>query len=500
MPRVYGALAAVGGAVWSAGLSLLAVRIYVSELGIEAYGLIGFFVSLQAILLVLDLGLAPAISREVARTSTLGQIEVARILVHTTSRIYWLMGMAIAGAIAAAALPLATGWLDTRRLGSAEITQTIMLMGLVIGCRWPVAVYQNVLIGLGRLGSASLASAAISTAMTAGSIAAVLLIAPSLKVLFLTQAVVALASALAMRSLAWRALGGHHRAPVQWGAVRRIWKFSAGMGGVAITTIALTQLDKALLSRLLPLASFGEYMLAVTIVTGVSVVLGPLFNLIYPQFSALVAAERHDVLRRLYDDWSRAFAVLYLPLVIALGLYASDIVWIWTGHADIGARVAPFVALLCVGWAINGMMFFPYSLQLAYGQSRMPLLINSMLLVLFAPLILFLTAYFGALGGAAAWAGLQILYLFLGTYLTRRGIGIGGLPWLWHSVAVPAAVCAGVGIALQPLISYAPAGSMLKLALIVVSTGVAPLLFLLISPGLRSTFASRLNIPDTVPA
>jgi len=49
-------------------------------------------------------------------------------------------------------------------------------------------------------------------------------------------------------------------------------------------------------------------------------------------------------------------------------------------------------------------MHFPYALQLAYGMTRLPLLINSILMIALVPMTIFLALRYGAVGGAAAWA------------------------------------------------------------------------------------------------
>ncbi|MBM4126991.1 MAG: hypothetical protein FJ247_06540 [Nitrospira sp.] len=53
----------------SAVLSLVLVPIYIRFLGIEAYGLIGFLVALQAALAIFDLGMGATLNREIARLS-----------------------------------------------------------------------------------------------------------------------------------------------------------------------------------------------------------------------------------------------------------------------------------------------------------------------------------------------------------------------------------------------------------------------------------------------
>ena len=56
-------LAGFASAIWSALLGLAVVPFYLEYLGIEAYGLIGFSVTMQALLQLLDMGLASTINR-----------------------------------------------------------------------------------------------------------------------------------------------------------------------------------------------------------------------------------------------------------------------------------------------------------------------------------------------------------------------------------------------------------------------------------------------------
>ena len=59
------------GQSWSVLVSIAVIPLYIKFLGIEAYGLLGFYMMLQGILQVLDLGLSPTMNRELARYSTM---------------------------------------------------------------------------------------------------------------------------------------------------------------------------------------------------------------------------------------------------------------------------------------------------------------------------------------------------------------------------------------------------------------------------------------------
>jgi O-antigen/teichoic acid export membrane protein len=55
------------GQIWSAVMSIAFIPLYIKYLGIESYGLIGLFGMVLTWLGLLDLGMTPTLSREMAR-------------------------------------------------------------------------------------------------------------------------------------------------------------------------------------------------------------------------------------------------------------------------------------------------------------------------------------------------------------------------------------------------------------------------------------------------
>src|SRR5258705_12211867 len=80
---------------WAIGLGIISVPLLLHLLGAEGYGLVGFAASLQAVLAVLDLGLAPTAHRAVSRNARLHRLAPARVLLRTLQLTYFRMGSAI---------------------------------------------------------------------------------------------------------------------------------------------------------------------------------------------------------------------------------------------------------------------------------------------------------------------------------------------------------------------------------------------------------------------
>ena len=433
-------IASMASSVWTALVGLAVVPLYLKYLGVEAYGLIGFFATMQAIFSLLDLGLATTINREVARYSAAGNLREAGKLLHTLAIIYWGTAAVIALIIVLLAPFIAGHWLQSTHLPQENVAHAVMLMGLIAACRWPIGVYQGALMGMQKLAVSSAVSTIIVTFGSLGSVAILAFVSPTIEAFFTWQACVGLLYALSIRWLAWRIMRHGQAIPSRFniGELKRIWRFSAGMSGIAFSGVVLMQLDKVLLSRILSLEDFGRYTLAGVIASGLYMLLTPLFNAIYPRMSALVAIGNTEDLLILYKTGTRVFSTILFPIVIFAAIGSEDLVHLWTGNPSLAVSIAPIVSLLLAGTALNGVMHFPFALQLAYGMTRLPLTITLVLIAIMVPMIIVLSMSYGALGGATAWFILNLLYLFFGTWITHRKLlKREALGWLIHDVGFP---------------------------------------------------------------
>ena len=447
------------------------VPLYLKYLGIESYGLIGFFTTTLAVLSLLDMGLSTTINREVARFLALGELHKAAKLLHTLSVVYWFTALFIIVLIVVLAPYIAEYWLKSKQFTAETMTNVIMLMGLVAACRWPVGLYQGALMGAQRQAVSSGLNIAMSTFGSLGAFIVLAFVSPTIQAFFVFQAFLGIIYAISMRWIAWRIVGWSGSLKFDVNEFKRIWRFSAGMGAISLISLILTQLDKIMLSKMVGLVEFGHYALATVVVSSLAILIMPLFNVVYPRLSALVATNELDELTQTYRLATRLLAAFLFPIAVLLVVYSEDLVLIWTGNAEIAKNVAPVISLLAIGSALHGVMYMTYALQLAYGLARLILTISSILVVLLFPLIIIFVLKFGALGGAMAWLLLHILYLFLGTWLTHRTVLKGlGPRWLIQDVGIPLMISVLIG-----MVSYYITQSMnstiyLKLMIGLVST------------------------------
>lgn len=444
-------IANFAGQGWSVLMALAFVPIYIKFLGIEAYGLIGFFAMLQASFQVLDLGLSQTMNREMARYSVSPDKALEmRDFVRTFEFGYWAIGIAIGAVVLAASPFIAEHWINPGAISVNTVQRTVMIMGCVAAFQWPLSFYEGGLLGLQRQVLLNGLKITISTLNCGGAVLILWLVSPTVTAFFKWQIVVSALNVSLITFLLWRSLPSTDRAPrFDLRLLRTIWRFAAGMGGITLASVVLMQMDKVILSKLLSLKMFGYYTLASVASSLIPVmIVGPLFNALFPRFTSLATVNDDAALKLLYHQSSQLVAVLVLPVAVVLAFFSFDIMLLWTGSEETARIAAPILRLLVIGMGLNGLMSVPYALQLAHGWTSLGLRITIFLILTIGPTIIFMTMRFGALGAASVWIVLNGIYLSIGLPLTHRRLLQGEMRHWFEDVGPSLAAAlftAGVG-------------------------------------------------------
>jgi len=122
---------------------------------------------------------------------------------------------------------------------------------------------------------------------------------------------------------------------------------------------------------------------------------------------------------------------------------------LWTHNSATAEKTHLIISILVCGTALNGLMNPPYALQLAFGWTSLSVYTNLISVILLAPLIIFMTMSFGAIGGAIAWLVLNIGYIiFWIPIMHKRLLITEKWRWYWQDVCIPlmaGTVVAGIG-------------------------------------------------------
>ncbi|APC05320.1 hypothetical protein AOC10_01640 [Polynucleobacter asymbioticus] len=396
--------------IWGALIGFLFIPVYVRILGIESYGIIGFFATLQAWFVLLDLGLTPALGREMSRF--LGGVYSAqgiRNLLRSLELLCLTIALIILSSIFIASNYFGYQWFKPGQLEAQTIQHCLIIIAALVALRYVEGFYRAALIGLQLQVWCNLWNIFLAALRNIGVIGVLLWISPSLEAYFLWHTLVSiLAVALYIYKLDKELPHAPQRAQFSIAAIKGIWKFAGGMVAINFIAMMLTQLDKLLLSKLLDLNIYGYYILAATLAGICYMVVGPITSGFFPFMVEKSTRNEEATLVRYYHQGSQLVSSFTTPAALILFFFAEPAIYMWSGNMELATHAAPILSVLVIGSYLNGLMWMPYQFQLANGVTRIILVGNLIATAIFVPGIYFLLPLFGVIGIAWLWALINI--------------------------------------------------------------------------------------------
>lgn len=426
---------------------MLAIPLFIRYLGIEAYGLIGFYLLLISSAQLVELGLGTAVARRIAQLREHNApAAVIRAVAAGIGLRYGLVVIAIALSIFGPLRPLLVHYVHARSLSNNLISQAIAMMGIAIVGHLAVNYLTNLMLGLEKHFMVS-GLRFIQVGLLQLLSALVLMAYPGIETYFLVQIVgVALLvlCSLAINLRYFRALPKGD--PTSNGESGLGGKITAGIATITLLGFVFSQIDRIVLSGSVSLSDFGYYSLAFSVINAVNVLVAPTFNVLMPVFSRSAVGSRTQLWNS-YRQTYRINQALLIPAIAVLVFLPTQALWAWTGDSKIISICPPIIQLLAIGALAQGLTNASWLTQLGLGKTRAEIVFHSGL-VLMTPMGLLIGLHFWGLPGAAlAVASAHVLHLicssiYVGTYIFKQQLS-GSLKstaaWL---LAVPAGLIA----------------------------------------------------------
>jgi O-antigen/teichoic acid export membrane protein len=413
------------------------VPIYIRYLGVEAWGLVGFMAMLQAWLTLLDMGLTPSLTREMARYQAgAHSIQGIRDLLWSLQVIYGGIAIGVVFLVWFAAPWLAQHWLSAEHLPIVTITDAVKVVGIVLAMRMLEQVYRGAIQGLQHMVWLNGIQAVLATLRWAGAAAVLIWLETSISAFFLWQGLVSVISVLILARQANRYLPKASRpARFDWEAIIAIRNFAGGIAATFVLSRVLVQFDKLLLSTFLSLHMFGVYMLAVTVADALYILVTPVTTAASPKLTELVTRTDQSAIIGTYHHMSQLVALLLVPPAVVMVVFAESLLWVWTGDLALAREAAPLLSLLALGTLCNGFVQMPTLAQHAHGWTSLGVRLNSIAFVLLVPTLFWAVPRFGAIAGAWIWLAFALARLIVSVHFMHHRI-LQEEQWHWYRRAV----------------------------------------------------------------
>lgn len=397
-------------------VGFVAVRFIYRQLGDDAVGIIFFALTLNNVVAAtMDLGISSTIVREVAARAT-SPPSHTQALLRTAGMFYWTIYAVLGVAVAFAAEPIAHRWLNLQTLDPATAATSLRILGAGTFLALPRSLYASLFKGLQRMGVTNAIDAAFMGVQQAGIVATIAaggnIVAVSWWIAGSTAAGVASYIMAASRVVPPRTLVPSLDLEV----IRRNRGFASRMTVLSVLALIHVQTDKLIVSRLLPLGTFGLYAFGSNAVNRGMLLTTGVTQAAFPSLSELHrVGDRRGLLnqyRRLQDT------VCYTALIIfAVAPFATLPVFrVLFGPEEAEAMLLP-TTVLALGFYMNSTLSMPWVLSLAVGRPGIALSLNAWALVVVLPITVLLVRGWGLDGAALSWV---VYHVFAYAYFVPR--------------------------------------------------------------------------------
>ncbi|WP_420476666.1 lipopolysaccharide biosynthesis protein [Noviherbaspirillum sp. ST9] len=463
--------------LYGTGVAMVMVPVYVRYMGIEAYGLVGFFTMLLMWFQLLDIGLGATMAREAARFQGGGtDAHSLRRFLHVLEGFFLCVAVVAGGSLALNAESIAHGWLNAEQLSNTEVQAALTLMAGVIALRWMSGLYRAAITGCERLVWLSGLNVSVATTRFVLVVPFFMFVGTTPRHFFAFQLTVAAAELAVLVVQTYRIMPparGTSAVPFTWASMGKVLRFSLSIAFSNMIWVVITQTDKLVLSKLLPLSEYAYFTLAVLVASGVTVVASPISAALQPRLTRLSAAGDQEGLMRVYHDTTQLVGVIVIPASAMLAFFSEQVLWAWTGDREIAHRAAPVLTLYALGNGITALGALPYYLQVAKGDLKLHLIGNALFVAVLIPVLIWAARHYGMIGAGFTWFTANAAYFLLWIPRVHNRMRKGlHLQWLRRDVgAIVLMTLAGAGAA-HWLLAWPPGRLTVALEICVLGMGL----------------------------
>ena len=423
-------------------IGIVVTPLYLQHLGIEAYGLVGFFALLQTWMNLLDIGLTPTLGRQIAhaRGKTKGFDEFRKLLKSFELIFFGLALLAVFGVYFASTW-LANDWINAELLSTDVIAYCIKLMGVMIGLRWFSGLYRSGINGLEDQVWLNIANILLMTLKFVGALILLIFISNDIQHFFEYQLVIGSIELIVVMTRFYKKLPVS-KVPIpiisfHLESVKAVAPFALGVAYTAGIWIFVSQVDKLILSGVLTLAEFGYFSLVVIIAAAINAITGPISNAIQPRMTYLLSGGSEVEMLALYRKATQLVTWVSMSVSIMVAFFAEPLIYAWTGNKEAASWSKDILFWFALGNGVLAIIAFQYYLQIAHGKLKLHILGATLSAIIEVPIIVYAALNYGALGAGITWFIVRVVWGLVWTPIVHHYFAPGlHLKWLFNDILI----------------------------------------------------------------
>tara|TARA_B110000879_G_scaffold212963_1_gene312255 strand:+ start:5180 stop:6706 length:1527 start_codon:yes stop_codon:yes gene_type:complete len=433
-------IANVAGQFYAVFIGIVIFPSYLNYLGPESFGLIGFFTMISTWLMMLDVGLSQTISRESARLrSTRKELIEFKLVLRSVESIFFVIALITAVLVGFYSKKIAENWLQLESLNYVDVSYCVALMGLMFACKWLVGLYKGALNGFEQQVWVNGFWVIINSFKFIGGFCLIKYYSTDIVIYFTYQFSIFLCELFIVNRKVYKELpiDKVFKKPSIL-RIKRIAPFALAIAFTSGLWILVTQVDKLLLSNILPLREYGFFSLVVILSGGLMMLSAPIGTAIRPRLILLISQGKDDQMLSLYRKATQFVAVIGFSITGVVSMYSSELIYMWTGNQEAANWGGPILSWYSLGNGVLLILAFQYYLQFAYGNLKYHVRGN-LYFGFFQVICMALAAYnYGAIGSGVTWFALQLFFVSFWPGFIHSKFAPGlHLKWITTDVITP---------------------------------------------------------------
>ncbi|PMG83493.1 lipopolysaccharide biosynthesis protein [Vibrio breoganii] len=418
--------------VISRGIAFFSIPFVLAMLGKEVYGLVGFFMVVQGMLNILDVGISGSVTREIAKRNTSDiNLSTFNKIIKKVNVVYMLVATCILIFGFLLQEYISEAWLKTT-LDKNDVLVVLQYVLVSFTFLFYINLPRSILVGLEKHVQLGVLNILFSIAYTILPIFIVYLTDNYIH-FFLTQMIASISICVCYCILAYYYYPHKNVESIDKGSegfsLRNFVMTSLSLSYISVLWIIVSNLDKLLLSNKISLSDFAPYSIAISVATVLLSVISPLSQLVQPRLTNLYAQKDTIGAKSFITKAFCYFYVFFLPIGFIIHYYGDFLVFTWLKDLQLSNQVNLYLPWLVSGVIASLLVKFAFFILYAKGQLKMHTIVYTIHCMFLIPLMFYVVKTFEPVDAAKlfffqnlfisiVWGG-YVFYKNIPGFLTR---------------------------------------------------------------------------------
>lgn len=404
-------------------LSVATLPFYIDVLGSQAYGLVAFFMQLQTMIGLLDIGISATVSRN---TALFGAGKLARqdyfAMLRSIEFSFVVVAFCILAGVFSAPL-LAQSWLNLGDFSVVIARDTIQLIFVVIALRWMQTYYRAIVLGAEQLVWLGWFNILVSSVRIFGVLPYLYFISGDVLDFFIYQIAVNFIELMLLVFRTNKIAGfrqGERFGKINKSALSDAISSSLVVGLTSLLWAVITQADKFLASGKLTIADYTAYSLVINISSVLLLLSGTCIYAIGPAMARLLAQNKKSEAVAVFRNISLVVSLMLGSASVVVIGWSESLLFAWTGNAPLSQKAAEFLPLYMLATLFFALGNLSYAINYAIGNFQLRLKYSLISLLLYLPALAVLLLLFGEQGLVYGWLIVNVLFFVVPQFFLYR--------------------------------------------------------------------------------